>query len=206
MILRHCEAGAAREHCGYMGNLRSEYISTLFGDSPDHRWPSRPSFIYAMAAGERHNDFVQNWREIETVKPLSEKSNVTIDKNFGFPEKKAFVKHLYQMLEEGKFCNKIAVISWKHHDIPNFSHSLGCGPEDGCPMKFGENDYEAVWELTYSYHKEKYAPYVGEDTTKHGMKKHHPLGEYPQWWVYGTVQQEGFDPLRFAKEGGSHGN
>ncbi len=202
LLLRHCEAGIAREHCGYMGNLRSEYIATLFGNSSDNRWPV-PSFIYAMSAGERHNDFVNNWREIETVQPLSSKVNVTIDQSFGFPEKKKFVKHLFKMLREGKMCDKVAVISWKHHDIPHFSHSMGCGPDNGCPMSFGEDDYEAVWEITYSYHKEKYAPYVVEDTSKHGISKRRPWGEYPQWWVYGTVQQEGFDPLKFAKERGS---
>ena len=202
LILRHCEAGLAREHCGYMGNLRSQYIATLFGNTTTDRWPE-PSYIFAMAAGERHNDAVNNWREIETVVPLSEKVNVTIDTSFGFPEKKKFVNHLYKMLRKGEMCGKVAVISWKHHDIPDFSHSLGCGPENGCPDSFDENDYETVWELTYSYHKEKYAPYVVEDTSRHGLKKRRPFGVHPEWFVYGSLQQEGFDYLQFAKSNGS---
>jgi hypothetical protein len=199
MLLRHCEAGAAREHCGYMGNLRSEYIATLFGKSADDRWPE-PSYIYALAAGERHNEYVKNWREIETVVPLSEKVNVTIDKTYAYPEKKDLIKHLYNQLKSGNMCGKLTVISWKHHDIPKFAHSLGCGPENGCPMTYGEFDYDDIWEITYSYHKEKYAPYVVEDNTEHGKKKRHPWGKYPEWFVYGAIQKEKFDPLIFVNK------
>jgi hypothetical protein len=202
LLFRHCEGGIAREHCGYMGNLRSQYIATLFGNTPDARWPE-PNYIYAMSAGERNNEFAKNWREIETVEPLSTKVKISIDETYGFPEKKKFVDHLYSKLRKGEMCDKVIVISWKHHDIPHFTHSLGCGPENGCPMTYGEYDYEAVWQLTYSYHREKYAPYVVEDTTAHGLKKKKPWGLYPQWFVYGTIQQEGFDPLEFAKSNGS---
>ena len=70
-------------------------------------------------------------------------------------------------------------------------------------MAYGEYDYEAVWQLTFSYHKEKYAPYVVEDNSKHGMreKMRKKWGLYPQWFVYGTIQHEDFDPLAFAKAG-----
>ena len=196
LVFRHCEAGVAREHCGYMGNLRSEYIATLFGDSG--RWPE-PSYIFAMKAAERHNQYVKNWREIETVIPLSKKFNVDIDDSYGYPEKKKFEKHLFKMLMTGELCGKVAVISWKHHDMPHFAHTMGCGPENGCPMMYGENDYESVWQLSYSYHKERYAPYAVDDLTPHGLKKHRPWGNYPQWFVYGSVQTEDFDPLAFKK-------
>ena len=201
LVLRHCEAGDAREHCGYMGRLRSQYIASLFGDNA--RWPG-PDYIFAMAPGERHNDLVKNWREIETVQPLGDKVKVDIDQTYGYPEKQKFVKHLYKMLRNGEMCDKVAVVSWKHHDIPHFAHSLGCGPQNGCPVSFGEFDYESIWQLTYSYHKQIYAPYVVEDTTPHGKKKHqnHPWGIYPQWFVYGTMQAEGFDPLAFTKTTG----
>lgn len=203
LLFRHCEAGIAREHCGYMGNLRSEYIATLFGNTPSNRWPA-PDYIYAMSAGERHNEYVKNWREIETVQPLSKKVNINIDETYGFPEKKKFVDHLYSKLRKGEMCDKLILISWKHHDIPHFAHSLGCGPENGCPMTFGEYDYDTVWQMTYSYHREKYAPYVVEDTTAHGLKKEKkPWGLFPQWFVYGTIQQEEFDPLEYAKSNGS---
>jgi len=205
MIFRHCEAGVAREHCGYMGNLRSDFIATLFGNSTNERWPM-PSFIFAMSTGERHKSIVHNWREIETVIPLSKKANVTVDQTYGFPEKEEFTQHLFSLVRSGEMCGKLAVISWKHHDMPHFAHSLGCGPDDGCPMDFGEDEYDAAWQIKYSYHTEKNAPYIVEDTSPKALKKHkkHPWGTAPKWWVYGSVQQEGFDPLAFAKADGSY--
>lgn len=199
LIFRHCEAGVAREHCGYMGNLRSEYIATLFGDTAGGRWP-KPDYIFAMKAGERHNEHVENWREVETIIPLSKKFNVSINDTYGYPERKNFVNHLYEMLRTGEMCGKLAVISWKHHDVPDFSHSLGCGPENGCPMHYGEFDYESVWQLTYSYHKERYAPYAVDDLSHHGMKHRRAWGRSPQWFVYGNVQTEDFDPLIFRRD------
>ena len=193
MLFRHCEGGVAREHCGYMGYQRSQYLATLFGDGG--KWPA-PSYLFAMAAGERNNPLVQNWREIETVQPLADKMNMTIDQSFGFPEKNELESHIYSLLRSGDMCGKLAVMSWKHHDIPHFSHAMGCGPEEGCPMSFEEDDYDSVWQIKYSYHVEMHAPYVVENLK--AKKKNNSWGKYPKWWVYGTVKSETFDPLQFS--------
>lgn len=198
MLLRHCEGGVAREHCGYMGYQRSQYLATLFGN--DGKWPA-PSYIFAMSAGERHNPVVQNWREIETVQPLADKFNMTIDVSYGFPEKKQLMEYLYSLLRTSAMCGKLAVLSWKHHDIPHFSHGMGCGPDQGCPMSFGDEEYDKVWQIKYSYHRQLHAPYVVEDnSTRAAIKKRQfsSWGKYPQWFVYGTVRSETFDPLQFS--------
>lgn len=80
VILRHCEKGHIREHCDYMGYERSVYISSLFGDG-DERWPA-PSFVYAEGPGERRNKKKMNFREIETVGPLSKKIGVAVDDRY----------------------------------------------------------------------------------------------------------------------------
>lgn len=196
MILRHCEGGVAREHCGYMGYQRSEYLATLFGNNS--KWPE-PSYIIAMSAGERHNPVVQNWREIETVQPLADKFHATIDVSYGFPEKEQLTQYLYSLLRSSSLCGKLAVLSWKHHDIPHFSHGMGCGPEQGCPMSYGgEEEYDKVWQIKYSYHRQLHAPYVIEDNSTKARQKHVSWGMHPQWFVYGTVQSETFDPLQFS--------
>ena len=197
LIIRHCEGGPAREHCGYMGYQRSEYFATLFGEGG--KYPE-PSFIFALNAGERHNPIVRNWREIETVQPLADKINATIDTKYVFPKKKELTDHIYSLLQSSTTCGKIAVVSWKHHDIPNFSHSLGCGPEQGCPLTFGEEDYDSIWQIKYKYHKELHARYVIENHSK----KHHAWGEHPQWFVYGAVQKMNFDPLDFSTSQGEY--
>jgi hypothetical protein len=77
VILRHCEKGDIREHCDYMGYERSVYLATIFGDNQE-RWPA-PSYIFAEGPGQRHNKKKMNFREIETVGPLSEKVGVLVD-------------------------------------------------------------------------------------------------------------------------------
>mmetsp|Transcript_24034 Transcript_24034/g.36647 ORF Transcript_24034/g.36647 Transcript_24034/m.36647 type:complete len:367 (-) Transcript_24034:76-1176(-) len=201
IIIRHCEGGPAREHCGYMGYQRSEYFATLFGEGG--KYPE-PSYIFALNAGERHNPIVRNWREIETVQPLADKINATIDTEYVFPKKRELVDHIYSLLQSTTTCGKIAVVSWKHHDIPKFSHSLGCGPEQGCPITFGEEDYDSIWQIKYKYHKELHAPYVSENHSKKAMGKHHAWGEHPQWFVYGAVQKMNFDPLVFSTSRGEY--
>jgi hypothetical protein len=206
MLLRHCEGGVAREHCGYMGYQRSQYLATLFGKNG--KWPA-PSYIIAMAEGERHNPVVKNWREIETVQPLAEKFNMTMDVSYGFPEKKQLMEYLYSLLRTGAMCGKLAVLSWKHHDIPHFSHGMGCGPDQGCPMSFGDEEYDKVWQIKYSYHRQMHAPYVIEDNSTKAIKKHQhqqSWGEHPRWFVYGTVQSETFDPLQFSAAQGVYEN
>lgn len=196
MLFRHCEAGPAREHCGYMGYQRSNYFASLFGDGA--RYPA-PSYIYALAAGERHKSFVRNWREIETVQPLADKLHMEINTTYGFPEKLLLADDLYSLLRTGEMCGKVAILSWKHHDVPDFSHEMGCGPKQGCPLTFEEDDYDSIWQVKYVYHKELHAPYALGDE-----KKNHTWGEHPKWFVYGNVRKENFDPLAFSFRNGKY--
>ena len=77
MLVRHCEKGSVREHCDYMGFERSAYLSTLFGNHGE-RWPA-PSYLFALSPDGRHNRRKMNFREIETLGPLANKTGVTID-------------------------------------------------------------------------------------------------------------------------------
>jgi len=137
--MRHCEKGSIREHCNYysyIGFERAKYISTLFGDDPDARWPA-PSYLFALAPGERNNEEVNDWREVETIEPLSNKIGVAINDSLGMKTKNEFAKHLFRMLRSGEMCGKVALVSWKHEvTMSHLAHSLGCGPKDGCPNEW----------------------------------------------------------------------
>ena len=225
MIVRHCEKGGVREHCNslgmyllyvlyfrmllnpiynhnlcillslYTGFERAQYISTLFGNA-DERWPA-PSKIFALAPGERNNEDVKNYREIETVTPLSQKVNVTINDSYGIDHKKRLSVDLFEYLRSGEACGKLALISWKHQDIPSLAHRLGCGPDQGCPVTFDQIDFDSVWEIRYTYKKPKYAPYPEADATK---KKYKGWGLLPEWRTFGKVEKEAFDPLAYDKK------
>ena len=202
ILMRHCEKGSIREHCNYLGFERANYISTLFGDDPDARWPA-PSYLFALAPGERSNKDVKNWREVETIQPLSNKIGVAIDDSFGMETKNEFAKHIFHLLRSGEMCGKVALVSWKHEDMPHLARSLGCGPNDGCPNHWADDDdYDSTWQIFYSYHKQLYPSFAIEDK----KNKHKMWGKHPQWWISGHVESEGFDPLKFSKNHGAYGS
>jgi hypothetical protein len=198
VLLRHCEKGSIREHCNAIGFERAKYIATLFGDEPEARWPA-PSYLFATAPGERNNDKVHNWREVETLQPLSNKTGVEINDKYGVHNKKKFAKHIFHLLRSGKMCGKVAVVSWKHEDMSHLARKLGCGPEDGCPSEWaGAEDFDSTWQILYSYHKQLYPSFAIEDK----RYKHKVWGQHPEWWIAGYVEMENFDPLEFGKLNG----
>ena len=202
VLLRHCEKGTTREHCNAIGFERSKYIATLFGDDAESRWPA-PSYLFALAPGQRKDKHVNNWREVETLQPLSDKTGVNIDESFGMDKRKDFSKHIFKMLRSGEMCGKVAVISWKHEDIPHLARSIGCGPDDGCPSEWANgNDFDSTWQILYSYHNQRYPSFAVEEK----KNRHKIWGQHPEWWISGYVQMEGFDPLQFSKINGLYNN
>ena len=186
IILRHCEKGHIREHCDFVGYERSVFLSTLFGQG-NERWPA-PSYIFALGPGNRRNHQRMNFREIETVGPLSQKTGVLVDDSFTIKHTKYLAQTLLAILQSGDMCGKVAVISWKHSDIGPLAHELGCGPLNGCPYRYHGKTFDEVWQIKF----------VHRDF-KHSVHKSLKLGQSPQWKVFGSVQQEGFDPLAFSK-------
>ena len=127
--MRHCEKGSLKKHCDYIGLERSVYLSTLFGDG-DERWPA-PSYIFAEGPGGRNSRFKRNYREIETVGPLSRKTGVQVDASYNSLTPNDLVNHVADLLKSGDLCGKVAVIAWKHSGIGHLAHKLGCGPVEG---------------------------------------------------------------------------
>jgi len=200
VILRHCEKGSIREHCNAVGFERAKYIATLFGNDAEARWPA-PNYLFATAPGDRNNEFVQNFREVETLQPLSEKTGVSIDTKYGLKDEKKFAEDIFQLLRSGDMCGKVALISWKHEDIPRLARKFGCGPEDGCPLKWADDvDFDSTWQISYSYHKQLYPSFVKNEK----KNKHKVWGKHPEWWISGYVQMENFDPLQFSKKIGGY--
>ena len=205
IIIRHCEKGSLREHCAYIGYERAIYLSTLFGSTPDHRWP-KPSYLYALSAGGRSNSNLLNWREIETLLPLSQRINVPIDDSYGIDQRSQLSLHLLtDLIQPGYLCGKVALISWKHDDIPRLAHELGCGPFDGCPDVYPSTTFDDAWQIKFAYHY----PFHEESTTLNRGTESNVLlssseNNNPQWFVYGTVLQENFDPLAFSKRMGDY--
>ncbi|KAL7559106.1 hypothetical protein ACA910_017518 [Epithemia clementina (nom. ined.)] len=186
IILRHCEKGRIREHCAYVGYERSVYLSTLFGDG-NERWPS-PSYIFALGPGSRRSSRKMNFREIETVGPLREKVGIPVDDSFSIQRTGHLAAELVQRIRDENMCGKIAVISWKHSNIGHLAHLLGCGPAQGCPLRYTAKTFDEAWQIKF----------VRRDFM-HSASKTLKLHRLPEWKVFGSVQPENFDPLAFSK-------
>ena len=196
VLLRHCEKESEYEHCNYVGYERAAFLPTLFGDSESERYPM-PSYIFALNPGDRGTSWKKNFREVELILPLAEKANVTINAGYGTEETSRLAKDFHQMLKSGEACGKLAVVSWKHEDLPRLARRLGCGPIEGCPVDYRGSTFDEIWQIKFVYRVPMHA------TTKHDARrdiKPHKAS----WWVYGSTQREGFDPLKFSKKVGDY--
>mmetsp|Transcript_29539 Transcript_29539/g.41348 ORF Transcript_29539/g.41348 Transcript_29539/m.41348 type:complete len:336 (-) Transcript_29539:196-1203(-) len=192
MIVRHCEKSDIKEHCSYVGFERSVYLATLFGDDDKDRWPA-PSYIFALNPGGRKHKKKRNYRELETVQPLAEKFNITVNDSFKESEVSSLAKHIQNMFIMGEMCGKVAIICWKHNLIPHVAHKLGCGPTDGCPLDYPGSDFDQVWQIKFAYER-----------LWHSVRRNGEIPKADRWMLFGSVQNQGFDPLSFSKQYGDY--
>ena len=219
IIIRHCEdlGGHVRyadgsSHCSYLGFQRSLYFASLFGSCSNGtinsdsnvcpssrssssgcacRWPT-PAKLYGMfnAAGN-------NKRQYEMLRPLSDKIGVPIQM-FTFETAAEDVrKDLFQLMSTGQFCNKVAVVTFKHKFIRGLAATLGCDQEKGCPggnvYAWDDYDFDTVWELQFVYRPPALRAYPLEESIKN-----HRKSLVDGWKVYGSTTQEYFDALEFS--------
>jgi hypothetical protein len=55
---------------------------------------------------------------------------------------------------------------------------------EGCPLDYKGKEFDQVWQIKYVYRK---FPHKGK------------MSKYAYWKTFGSVQNEGFDPLSFSK-------
>ena len=149
-------------------------INTTKEEQQHQRWPS-PIALYALLP-EQHKGI--NYRQIETLLPLAGKSNANINivgkaeqvassifdqlqnthrdpaKNatsskHELHESETVKKHKNDTVEENPYCGQVIVIAWKHDNIPEVAAALGCGPDQGCPLEYPDDDYDLVWQLRF---------------------------------------------------------
>jgi hypothetical protein len=190
LILRHCEKSDVAEHCAYDGFERSFYLSTLFGE----RWPV-PYEIYAERPAERNNPDKRNFREVETVGPTGLKFDIPIDQSYSSVRPLAHA--IWDHVESGTLCGRLVVVAWKHSDIAELGRFLGCGPMQGCPFDYHGKTFDDAWQIKFVYRR-----------WPHSERKHHfsvpDSDKPPAWRVFGSVQQERFDPLAVSYQSGGY--
>ena len=201
LIMRHCEKVGGNQvdsdgnfHCSYLGRERSYFIPTLFGK----RWPI-PSELFALTP---ERDTHLNFREYETLHPLSLKTGVNIE----IVDESNFPPKFFGLLQSGDMCGKLTVVSWKHAIIPKLANDLGCFEDDGCPKMYPESTFDQVWQLKYVFYPgeaddlEEEKAYIHNATRRRLSRREKQSG----WKVYATVSQQGFDPLSFSYQAGDY--
>ena len=231
LIIRHCEKDGPfttdkkdnTEHCSYIGYQRAAYLATLFGTDPQARWPP-PAHLFALTPDRGNGDHL-NFREWETIQPLSDQTGIVTE----IHNRASLPKTFLELLQSGSLCDQAAIVSWKHEFIPELAQQLGCGPHNGCPESYPEDSYDQVWQLTYTFHPRlpslrdeddlrhatSFTPFNGneyedpvDDDDDNGgpnmrrqrLLKHHS-GDFSRhgWNVYATINYQNFDPLAFSK-------
>ena len=183
LLMRHCEKrgketsdSQGNEHCSDVGYERAEYISTLFGDQGE-RWPL-PKKMYAMSKG-RPGVHHLNYREIETLSPLEEKSGVDINTKFTAGLERDLATDFFSHLAKGKLCGATAIVNWKRSRIPSAAMALGCGEAQGCPRKYKKKEFDKMWQIEYKYSADD----INDKRSTGG-----------HWIVSGSVVSQGFHP------------
>ena len=210
ILVRHCEDLGdpngtdwkdTSKHCSELGYRHAKYLASLFDTDDDdpisspRRWP-RPVRLYGLRRAA-------NQRQYETLEPLAKQSGVNITMiDFANEGGSALVREWFTELQDhpsSSVCGgQVAVAAWKHAYIPNLAHQLGCGPNQGCPVTaWNDYDFDSAWQLRYV----RFASSGKNMDKKVSAKQPTDLlsNSGSVWHVYGTVTQQGFDPLAFRK-------
>jgi len=226
VLMRHCEKHGptvvdddGNEHCSYLGAQRADFLATLFGPTVEERWPT-PAHLFGLTPTRKRR---WNFREWETLQPLSKRSGVAIDV---VNHNHDLVDQYFALLQSGSLCGQVTVVSWKHDTIPDLAAQLGCGPDNGCPSIYPEDAFDECWQLKYVFHPSRErTKHTIEDETKQDWPVNdgvdetnnstatRALGQLKEkgqskhgWNIYATKVNAGFDPLRFSKQQGIYNN
>lgn len=167
VVIRHCDKDSkSRRHCSARGFQRAKWLPSLFvGDQ--QRWPV-PAWLIARAPEPKH--YVQ--RSVETLEPLSAIIGVPIVQNYSATSVDALIDHVLYLVRSGKLCGKLALVCWKHEQIPRIVEALGYHPLGGHRNKLGRwswkgKDYDTAVDINFT---------LSDDT----------------WHVSGRLVEEGF--------------
>lgn len=153
LLMRHCEKfgheaedADGNQHCSYLGFERAHFLPTLFdgqkADGSGKGWP-QPFALFALTSQRTEN---RNFREIETLIPLSNEYGLEIQSNM--TGNKDMTAAIMSGLSTGHWCSKLVVVSWKHDKMGDLARRLGCSD---CPTEYPDGIFDTVWQLKYVY-------------------------------------------------------
>jgi len=199
LLLRHCDKPNVDDgdsHCSYVGFERSYHLATIFGE----RWPM-PSKLYAMTIDRLGHE---NFRQTETLEPLSLKSGLEIHSNYTSNENKKLANEIFKDLRDGSMCGQLAVISWKHSCMHTLAIDLGW---DRAPRRYHGSTFDEIWEIKYVYkplavlkdvEAQEDSILINNRELRSRKKKKVKQNAIGDWSIYGTITHQNFDPLEYS--------
>lgn len=98
----------------------------------------RPDFLFAARTSKRSS------RPTETLQPLADVLAIKVDGRFDDDE----FEDLVEELAKQKYAGKLAVISWRHSEMPQLAAALGAH-EDAVPSPWPSDLYDLIIDIEY---------------------------------------------------------
>lgn len=151
LVIRHCDKDPESNspHCTPRGYRRAAWLPTLFGDRGDERFRA-PSYVFARRPESNKKKKRPVVRSVETVTPLAETFDVAIDDTYGVDTERDLSTRVKEMVRDGDLTGGLAVVCWKHEQIPQLAYDLGWHTSSKKRTKWKADDYDSIIELTYT--------------------------------------------------------
>ena len=141
ILIRHAEKPPDQSdvHLSEQGQLRARALAGLLSTNlvivPD----GPPTALFAAKSSRRGRTL----RPYETLKPLADKLNLSIQTPFGPDEYAALASFI---LSTPSLDGKTVVVCWIHDNLPALAAALGVKPE---PARWKETVFDRVWVITF---------------------------------------------------------
>lgn len=137
LIMRHAEKSddARDPNLSDVGRLRAQelvaYIPRTFGE---------PTFLFASSESKHSR------RPIETLEPLSDDLGLSIDVDFADKDYGALA---HELLNNGRYENKLNIVCWHHGNIPSLAHALGL-PDNTYPDPWDRSVFNLILAVMFA--------------------------------------------------------
>ena len=84
------------------------------------------------------------------VSPLAETFGLPIDESYGVATEKDLAAKVRSLVTGGDLDDGLAVIAWKHEQIPQLAYDLGWHDKSKERTTWRADDYDTIFELTYT--------------------------------------------------------
>jgi len=139
LLMRHAEKLTdGRIDLAPAGFARAKDLPELFLGSSAGATPKfpPPDVLFATHQSKHSN------RPFETVEPLSQALNLSINTDFADDDYASLAK----LLLSGKYAGKVVLVAWHHGTLAQFAAALGVDPQ---PAPWPSTQFDRVWRIDW---------------------------------------------------------